>query len=535
MIRASPSEWRFVAGVIIGVLLLFGGTLALGYLSTPDGAVFLGTHSINAGDTPVYYSWIEQTREGSVLHRNLYTPDEHPPFLLNIFWLGGGLAARVFSLSAIATYHGARFLLIPALLAVLYVVAAFFFETVRERRIALLLIVLSSGIGGLVVLLVGEPSGLHPIDLWVPEAFVFLTLSDSPHFMMSDVLMLLTFLFFIVGQERHSFRYTIAAGATALLLFQFHPYHAPTVYAVVTVSTAAWVALGRARFRDSFARLAAMILVSCPALVYYAWTLHAFPIQRQYAVQNVAPLPDLAMTLASYGALPVFAAAGLMASFRAPKRSDREIFLISWLAAQLLVLALPFPFRRRLTQGLQIVLALLAAGPLSRLLSPKDRPSPASPNWLGVALAVLLFFGSSNLSILMRDWSLYVSQSPQAYVPANMFEAFRWLRANTPRDAIVLSSYPTNGLIAAFGLRQVYVAHWGMTADFRSRYAVTSRFFSEGGTSDERVAFLRSQGIDYLFLGPKELVSGAIDPRSLPLPLSFVNGCCAIFEVGHSP
>ena len=143
MIKITFQEWKFVGLIGVILILLTFLPIIIGQITTPSDSIFLGRQTLNAPDLSVYYSNIEQVKEGHYLFKNLFTSEPHPYFIFDPFWLLIGLFAKAFSLSAFLAFQLSRFLLIPVLLFVSYYLIAFFFQEKIKRKICFVLLVFS--------------------------------------------------------------------------------------------------------------------------------------------------------------------------------------------------------------------------------------------------------------------------------------------------------------------------------------------------------------------------------------------------------
>lgn len=536
-LNIKRSEWRLVGGVSLFFIALAGVFLWYGAAHTPDGSVFIATQSINTGDTAVYYSWIEQVRDGHWLQWNLYTPEEHPRFLLDIFWLAAGWMTTILSISAIAGYHLARILLIPGVAIVLYMVVAYFFREEKNRRFAFLLTVFGSGIGGWYQVAVGHQlipslSGFPPMDLWVSEGYSFLTLYHSPHFMFSLILMLLTILFFLHGYDEKKYSYTLAAGITGLALFEFHPYHAPTIFAILIAYGLVKMYADKNIPWDFVRRGFVLGLFTLPAVAYHLWTLQEFYIRQQHAAQNATTTPELSITLISYGFLLLFALIGFWFIWKKKDRSDTEIFLAVWFIVHLFLIYAPVNFQRRLSEGLQVVMAMLAAYGIMAL----RQKYQSKPWWkyvrVGPEMTIplfIIFFGFTNVFFLAKEYEFISADGP--YIAESKMEAFEWIRANTPEGSVIFASSGNGNLQPAFGVRHSYIAHWGMTADYVTKQGDVNWFYSQVPTQEARVEFLQMRDVDFVYYGIEEYARAQVSPDQMGMPVVFQNETGYIFQV----
>ncbi len=157
-------------------------TLALyfcGAAMTPPGKSYTWMHALNTGDPHAYLSWVAQARDGDLLFRVLFTEEPCAARLFHPLFLAMGLVARATNLPLMAVFHGSRVLLGAVLLLLL----ARFFERRAASHgaafFALLYAALGSGLGWIFVRPAATAMNL-PVDLWMPEAILFLTILESP-------------------------------------------------------------------------------------------------------------------------------------------------------------------------------------------------------------------------------------------------------------------------------------------------------------------------------------------------------------------
>lgn len=331
MIQISPQEWKLIGLISLFFIILALYFLLIGTLATPKDSIYVGTQYLNALDTPVYYSWIEQAKAGNFLFKDLFTHEPHPRYILDIFWLSLGWLAKILSLSSITIYHLARLFLIPLLLIILYIFISYFFEERLKRKLCFLFLVFASGLGGVTVAgkMLGfwnlEPWSLNrPMDSWVPEGFTFLTLYHSPHLMASLIFILSIFLLIILAFDKNKIIYSLGAGLCALILFQFHPFHVPTIFTVTGVYIIILSIKDKKIRWDLLRHYLILFLFSLPSILYHLWALKTFWTRQQYALQNNCLTPAIKITLLSYGFLVILAFIGTLYLIRKKKQKQQR-------------------------------------------------------------------------------------------------------------------------------------------------------------------------------------------------------------------
>src|SRR3989338_8802870 len=142
----SKKEWIFLIAASLFFIITANYVYMVGYWSTPDQRAFLGIHSQTPSDFFVYYSYINQVKNGNYIFYDVFTGASPQTGFFNWFWLAVGLLGKVFNLSAVVTFHAARILLIPPLIIFLYISVSFFFKALLQRAFAFLLS-FASGLG----------------------------------------------------------------------------------------------------------------------------------------------------------------------------------------------------------------------------------------------------------------------------------------------------------------------------------------------------------------------------------------------------
>jgi hypothetical protein len=509
MIEISAKEWKFVGLLSLIIIIVTFLPNLVGLITTPKDSIFLGVQTINSGDTPVYYSWIEQAKEGHLLFINLYTAEDQARYIFDPFWLGVGLFAKAFSFSSFAAYQLVRVFLIPVFLGLAYIFISYFFKEEIKRKICFVFLSFASGVGGFVSL--GTEFGFYnfwppSMDTWVSEAITFFTLYHSPHFLASLTLTILIFLLILLAFEKQKIIYSFFAGLTALIFFQFHPYYVPTIFGVIGVFIVVQ-SLRSSKIRwDLIKHYLILILISTPAIFYHLWTLNNFWSRQMHAMQNNLITPPFYNLILTYGFLFVLSLFGVI--FLLKTRGDKNVFLLSWWGIQWFLPYLPFlNYQRKMIEGFHVVIVIIAVFGLFYLKDILERKNFFRIYFLEnkiILVSLFIFlFTFSNYYILMRDLDFYLCHNPAAFLNKEKEAAMIWLKENTPQDSIIFSTYNNGNLIPAFAVRTVYLGHWGMTASVGDKLEQTQQFF--GKYNDKaRAAFLKVSKIDYLFYGPEE-------------------------------
>lgn len=543
MMKISPQEWKFIGFVWLIVVFLTFLPIVIGMIATPQGSIFWGGQNSIRLDIPVYYSNIEQAKDGHFLFKNLFTSEPHPRFIFDPFWLGVGILAKIFSLSSFLAFQLAKFLLIPVLLIVSYYFTALFFQEEVKRKVCFVFLIFASGLGWLyfsgrsgdTLTFFQDP----PIDFF-PETFTLYTIYSSPHFIASLTLIILIFLFSLLAFENYKLIYSLGAGLSALFLFQFHPYRLPTILGVLGVCIA-FLFLKEKRLNFNYLKHYFILLFfSLPPIFYYFWTIQNFSVQKGHFLQNITLTPSLPMVFIGYGFLIVLALVGFFLILKKRDKNIRDIFLISWFPTQFLLIYSPFLFRQKLSAGLHVVMSVLATIALFHFKNLVEKKpffqkyfkDVFSSKIFLIWLFFILFF-SSNASMLINDIFFYTSNDNNLHLQKEVKEAMIWLKENSGEESVILSVYETGNLIPAFSLRQVYLGHFHQTIQFEKKMGEVEQFFQKTN-DDEKIDFLKENKIDYLFFGPEEKKESQFNPEEKNyFKKVFSNNQATIYKINY--
>lgn len=529
-------EWQAVAGFT--AVLIFLGALPMTaiLLKKEPGLVWSGVERISSGDLPVYFSYIEQAKEGNFFLRDLHTSEMERAGTINLFWWVLGQLAHLLGIKTAAIFHASRLIMAPLLVGVLYLLICEFLSAARARIFSLALIIFGSGIGGLVSPFIHGVSWSRdghfnfPMDLWVPELTVLGGILQSPHLVASWICFALTSLCLIRSFRRGSFLWSIIGGVVGLFFFHFHPYYAPLFWALTIAAAVVFV-------RDGLEwRRAAMIvflffLISIPAVVYHLFLNLSDSVVFARSLQNRTWTTPICLTLISFGLfLPLSATA-----YKKWKELWQVRILAGWAGLQFLFLYAPIPFQRRFTEGLIIPLSILTVIGASRIFARiKKVFADAVPNKIlrNLVFFLMLFwgFGYSNYLLLGSRLGDGRNSAPPTYFEENFLKAIAAL-SGVPGGA-VLSSFSVGNFIPVYTGKRVYAGHWAETIFYEQKEVAVKKFYNGETTDEWRKNFLKKQNISAVFWGPLEQKLGTWDPyRSNFLDEAHLSGNYAIFVV----
>jgi len=542
--------------VITSIPYVLGATLAT------ESRIFGGfVYAVEDGYS--YLAKMRQGAEGSWLFHIVYTPEPHIGTLFFPFHLLLGKVAALLpgpknNLTAqmVWVYHGARVVFGLGLLLTVYRFLASFTEDLAVRRLAWLMVTFGGGLGWLLVAL-GHPDwlGSTPLDFILPEGFTFLVLYAFPHIALARSLLLWGILFLLRAWEgclksevrsldhasritHHSTRIThhaALAGGVWLLMGLIVPFYVAVAWAV---AGAAWVALGlragpavgrpwptaglhcESTLVAGVAGLA--VLISAPIVAYSAWAFTSDPVYATWATQNRILSPHPLHYLAAYGVLLVLAA---FATRDAWREEGRGWFPLAWVGVVPVLVYLPFNLQRRLVEGVQLPLSLLAALGVSSFRLQGSR--------LRVVVTVLLVgLSLTNVLLVAGNCLALRGQPAPIYRDAGEVAALDWLSERVESDDVVLAAYETGNYLPARVGARTFVGHGPESVRADEKKALVALFFAEATDDVWRCDLLSEYGVDWVLWGPAEQGLGTFDLRAASyLRRVYEAGGYILFEV----
>lgn len=530
-----PAEWRWVTWVALGVLALTSAPYLVGWAASTPERLFGGfVFAVEDGNS--YLAKMRLGARGDWLFHDVYTPEPHEGGLFFLFHLLLGKLAALTGWSLVLTYHLARLVFGFILLLVTYRFIAAFASLRRVRRLAFLLVALSGGLGWLLVALgAGNWLNSPPLDMYLPEGYTFLAVFGFPHLAAARSLLLGGLLFLLRAFERGQARFALAAGVSWLAMGLIVPFY-------VVIAGVVIIAYLVARFLPPHPTVATKAswplavlagLVAAPVVLYSLIAFSTNPVFRTWSQQNLILSPHPLHYVMGYLLPALLAVAGAWVVWRKVRHGR---LLVAWVVVAPLLVYIPFNLQRRLIEGFQVPLSLLAAYGFYFGLAPvlwrrtggggQKRwplaPHPTSLFALLVCLSILtplmLVFGGTRVA-LARSEPIFHSASEVA--------ALDWLDAHAPPDALVLSAYETGNYLPARADVRAFLGLGPETVDLPRKRALVAEFYRSGQPD-----VLWAYGVSYVIAGPRERALGNFDLDTAPfLERVYTHGDYTIYRV----
>lgn len=541
MIAVSKKECGWVIGWAAAIMLFTSIPYLYGWwLSTPQmqfGGFFLGVEDAN--------SYLAKMRLGAAdgwLFHLTYTPEPHAGAYLFTFHLFLGKLAWLLQAPLPLIYHLARLVFGFGLLLSLYCFISYFVSDPWQRRFAFLLAALGSGLGWLVISLQLAPRLGLPLDLYVPEAFIFLVLFHLPHLALAESLLLWGILFTLQSWQTNAWLPVLWAGCALFLMALLAAFYLGVFVAVLGLTWLGLTLSARSllKTRGLLLRLIGATAIPLPVLVYDSYVFTTNPILRIWSHQNLILSPEPWHYLLAYGPLILLAIYGgkdllarlwpnLIGLKDRQVRPDtyKSLGLIVWCLIFPILVYLPFNLQRRLVVGAQVPLVILATLGVFQLiqmyLRPKRQPL--------VRAGLLLFFSLTNIFLLIGGLASVSLRQAPIFQPAAQLDAMRWLDQTADGD-VVLAVYETGNVLPAYASVRAFVGHGPETVYSDQKRAQAKEFFSTAVDEAWRIALLKQFNVRYVYYGPNEKAAGNFAPERAPyLREVYRNEAVQIFEV----
>ncbi len=480
---------------------LWAGTLALvtavmlPYLflarNAGEGYVFTGVW-LNWRDGLSYLAKMQEGAHGAWRFTLPYTAQPGQGAYLFLFHLALGHLAHALGLALPVVYHAAR---LSGAVALALSLAAFYRRLFAPTgpawapRWAWLWALFGGGLGWLAL---PGGSGQPTLDLWLAEAYPFLSALANAHFPWA----LAAMVWLLTPRRRAG---ALAVGA-ALALAVLSPFGWTLTWLILALDLALGVGLAwragtplweAGRKQALWPLFGAVTLGGGPYAAYTFWATHTDPVLRLWTAQNATPLGPWWDVVLS------FAPPLLLALWGGGQPHPARRRLLTWAGASLVLAALPLALQRRFFMGWYVPLVGLAVLGLAR------RPW-GKQAWLAA------WFLSLPTVLLFYPGALSAAQSHLRgpYLPRDEAQAMTWLAQHTAPDALVLASPASGPFIPALADRRVLYGHPMETVNAVKWRELTHGFFAGCLDVTEAHRLVEEQGVDWIYYGPEEQALG---------------------------
>ncbi|MDR3575128.1 MAG: hypothetical protein P4L50_14810 [Anaerolineaceae bacterium] len=493
-------EKRKLILVIAGVLLAATLPYWFAAISGGNSYVFQG-FLLNPTDGNSYLAKMYQGWSGSWKFVLPYSAHPGDGAYLFLFYLFLGHVARWFNLSLILTFHAARILAGLFLLIELNEFYKYIFESnPKLAGRAFLLSAIGSGLGWLVFI-----SGTLTSDFWVAEAYPFLSIFANPHFPLALGMILAIFLVEARGTGIARLAILFFLGLFISILLPFGLVIAALVLFVLTVWD--WISQNKLVWQPFVFSL----IGGGSFLIYQYWIILSDPILANWNAQNNTPAPALWDLILSFAPAIFFSIIGVYLLSRDHKSARGARILIAWFVLALVAIYFPFNLQRRFMLGFYIPTIALAVMAIDKI----NLSWPKTQRWLWVSVLILSI--PTNLTLLLAENFGIQAHDPILYVSRSEQQALEWVVKTTPSKDLILASPEMGLFIPSTTGRRVVYGHPFETVNALNEKKNLINFFDGSLSIQESDQYLKSEGVNFVFFGPREQKLGS------PVDLNHLN------------
>lgn len=519
-VTVMAAEWRWAIAASAAVMTLACLPYLVAVVQQDSVSRFTG-FLITADDGNTYLAKMLQGARGAWLYTSAYAAEPGRPVLLfPFYYLLGKLTGADWTLRIVG-FHLARVVFGFGYLVAAYAWLAEFVPRIRGRRLAFWLLALGGGLGWLALGAGGATPRLEdlPLDLYLPEAFSFLSLLTLPHLAAARLGLVVSLVWYRRGRAPQA---GLALMAVAFLV-PLYPLVAGLLLVLGELGELASLGFTRAGVWAAVARLAWLLAPSAPYVVYVLALTSLDRDLAEFMGQNILLSPAPWHYALAYGPWLICGAWG----WRALRRDapSLAIWATVWLALGIALTYIPITTQRRIIDGYWLWLAPVAARGLTLIARGTRWRRLILPALMVVTLpGPLLAWGGALSAAWMR--------APVAFIPSGQVAAFDWLRDRSVPEGVALTSFQTGNWVPAFTPYRAYLGHGVETPNIHATEDRVARFFSVDATNTERMTILREGTVTVVLWGPEERALGGFDPHGLPVlePVYAADGY-EIFEV----
>ncbi len=458
-----------------------------GYAAQDEQFAFGGTY-FDTGDYAVHVAMLRAGMQGAWGYNLRFTSEPHTTAFIRVFYILLGELNHLLQAPPEVIFQVARWILGYIALFSIYLLARRCFESVdpRWKWLAFSIAVLGAGVGWLQRMAGWVTSPITPIDYWLIDAYVLLSLSLFPHFALTLACMCVAFLSYLSYLRGGNYGRVVIVVLCGLVVQLVNP----VAFIVVDVALVAATVVNRKSSGPAptvgWIPLAIIAIAQLPLFLYNFYVLTGLPVWSQFTAQNQTPSPPPVYYLLGFAPFWPPAILGTILAFR--RQSIMLLSSAAWVIAAFALAYLPVGIQRKFLLGVTIPFGLLATSGLAESLqflsrrkawiskrSPFARPSDR--------LCILHDY----LHVLPCPRLLYASAAAGVLLPTQPDAAFDWIATNTRPDDLILSAARTGQLLAQKTGRRVFVGHEMETLHFPAKVQEGQSYY-EGRTRLELAA-----------------------------------------------
>lgn len=499
--------------VTVFFLLLITTPYLLANIQAGKDFVFIG-FLVNPVDGNSYLAKMQEGYSGDWLFTLPFTNNPGDATPLFLFYLCLGHIARILNSSLIWTFHITRLICSGLLIWTIYLYSKTIFPDQPKNCWRMYAFCLFCSGSGWIFLLLGK----IPVDLWVAEAFPWMSMYTNPHFPLGMALLLLVLLF---SRNVPSMKRDILLLGLSLLLAIVMPFGVVIVGLILTVnSLIKLIKLRNLEWRS----LGAVFVGGGIPVFYQFWLAQSTPQLAAWNKQNITTSPGLIELFVSFSPLLILAS---YAFWKERKNifDENSLNVKIWLITGLVLVLIPFNLQRRFLFGLFIPVTCLSTMGINFLvIQSRKLKKVIFPIVMGLSCLTVI------MVVFIECYGI-VNHSSDYYITTDEDAALNWLRSNTESNATILASPDMGNLIPGQINREVVYGHPFETPDAAAKLELVENFFRGNMSSVQMTDLIEKEKVQYVFYGPRETELGDRMIDTSWGKIVFSQGNVTIFEV----
>jgi hypothetical protein len=236
-----------------------------------------------------------------------------------------------------------------------------------------------------------------------------------------------------------------------------------------------------------------------------AYSFTQDPFLSAWTSQNLILSPHPAHYVIAYGLIILPTLMGIWRIVQ--ERNQKGLLLLGWIIIFPILAYAPFNLQRRLPEGIWVALISLAAIGLMGWLEDKAKIK----YWVG---RTFLSFGLlSSLLLVAAGIDVAIRPKEPAFRKYEEVEAFSWLNDEVESNSVVLATFRTGNAIPAWAPVRVVIGHGPESVNLAELEIQVDAFYDEKMSESERLQFIKSHDVQYVWYGPREKALGLWSPN----------------------
>ena len=491
--------------LFIVFFIIFFSTDLIGILFAPAGYDYY----LGDPDTNVYFTYMDQARDGRFFMCNQYAADDHKCRLFFPHWYIAGRMGGFFKMSNLMAFY-----LIKLIFGFLFFIILYYFcvKFFKQHSFWVFLMAIFSG-------------GVYFEYL---HANVFLSVLRNPQNMLVLFLYLIIIWIIVNIQEKESAAIMfIALGCVNWFLVMIHPYQTFLLILIYGIFILINSFVSLKNFYESLKISLISLSGACLGLVYYFLLFTGSPAYSGWFVNNELPIYGFKSVIFGFGLLLPFSLIGSYLILKNIKYNKIWFIIVSLAIGGWVSVFLPLYINNKLFLGWYFGLFLTSAYLIIHIIN--NRLFGRCRTAILTLIVILLISGNMGFYI-KRFFNLFILQYPN-YLPSKFFLSAYWLKENSSiNDSILTIDKWDTFYISQAGLKSFVGSN--QVFELQKKIELSRWFYKNNDQDQEKRDMLNNYGLDFVLFSAFEKEKGSYDPSTKEyLEKVYDDGWAQIYKV----